>query len=107
MKITLIGYGEVGKILAEDLRKQGLAVAAFDLKLLGEAGEPLREHALLHGVQGMVAAAFGGHGDLALTRTDRAQVSRGGPVGCRTAAGRSVAARWVAARSVGGPPPQT
>ncbi|MBK7062811.1 MAG: NAD(P)-dependent oxidoreductase [Rubrivivax sp.] len=50
MKITLIGYGEVGKILAEDLRKQGLAVAAFDLKLLGEAGEPLREHALLHGV---------------------------------------------------------
>ncbi|MFT3819233.1 MAG: DUF1932 domain-containing protein [Rubrivivax sp.] len=51
MKITLIGYGEVGRILAEDLRKQELAVTAFDLKLHGEAGEPLREHALLNGVR--------------------------------------------------------
>ena len=50
MKITLIGYGEVGRILAEDLRKQDLAVTAFDLKLHAEAGEALREHALLHGV---------------------------------------------------------
>ena len=50
MKITLIGYGEVGRILAEDLRKQDLAVTAFDLKLYAEAGEALREHALLHGV---------------------------------------------------------
>jgi len=50
MKITLIGYGEVGRILAEDLRRQDLAVTAFDLKLHGEAGEPLREHALLNGV---------------------------------------------------------
>jgi 3-hydroxyisobutyrate dehydrogenase-like beta-hydroxyacid dehydrogenase len=51
MKITLIGYGEVGKILAEDLRRQDLAVTAFDLKLHAEAGEPLRDHALLHGVR--------------------------------------------------------
>jgi 3-hydroxyisobutyrate dehydrogenase-like beta-hydroxyacid dehydrogenase len=50
MKITLIGYGEVGKILAEDLRRQDLAVTAFDIKLHGEAGEPMREHALVHGV---------------------------------------------------------
>ena len=50
MKITLIGYGEVGRILAEDLRKQDLAITAFDLKLQAEAGEALREHALLHGV---------------------------------------------------------
>ncbi|MEN9628128.1 MAG: hypothetical protein RJA10_1355 [Pseudomonadota bacterium] len=50
MNVTLIGYGEVGRILAEDLRQQGLAVTAFDLKLHGEAGQPLREHALLHGV---------------------------------------------------------
>ncbi|MCA0244924.1 MAG: DUF1932 domain-containing protein [Proteobacteria bacterium] len=50
MTITLIGYGEVGRILAEDLRRQDLAVTAFDLKLHGEAGEPLREHALLNGV---------------------------------------------------------
>jgi 3-hydroxyisobutyrate dehydrogenase-like beta-hydroxyacid dehydrogenase len=50
MKIALIGYGEVGRILAEDLRQQDHSVSAFDLKLHGEAGEPLREHALLHGV---------------------------------------------------------
>jgi 3-hydroxyisobutyrate dehydrogenase-like beta-hydroxyacid dehydrogenase len=48
--IALIGYGEVGRILAEDLRAQGLAVAAYDLKLRGEAGEPLREHAAQFGV---------------------------------------------------------
>lgn len=50
MNITLIGYGEVGRILAEDLRQQGMTVTAFDIKLLADAGEPLREHALLHGV---------------------------------------------------------
>ena len=50
MRVALIGYGEVGKILAEDLRRQDLLVTAFDLKLLGEAGEALREHALLHRV---------------------------------------------------------
>jgi 3-hydroxyisobutyrate dehydrogenase-like beta-hydroxyacid dehydrogenase len=49
-RIALIGYGEVGKILAEDLRAQGHDVSAFDIKLRGEAGEPMREHALLHGV---------------------------------------------------------
>ena len=27
-KIGLVGYGEVGRILAEDLRAQGLAVSA-------------------------------------------------------------------------------
>jgi 3-hydroxyisobutyrate dehydrogenase-like beta-hydroxyacid dehydrogenase len=48
--IALIGYGEVGRILGEDLRAQGLAVRAYDLKLRGEAGEPLREHALQFGV---------------------------------------------------------
>lgn len=49
-RIALIGYGEVGRILAEDLRAQGLAVSAFDLKLRGEAGEAMREHALVHRV---------------------------------------------------------
>jgi 3-hydroxyisobutyrate dehydrogenase-like beta-hydroxyacid dehydrogenase len=49
-RIALIGYGEVGRILAEDLRAQGLAVTAFDIKLRAEAGEPLREHALQFGV---------------------------------------------------------
>jgi len=50
MRITLIGYGEVGKILAEDLRRAGHALSGFDLKLRGEAGEPLREHALTYRV---------------------------------------------------------
>jgi 3-hydroxyisobutyrate dehydrogenase-like beta-hydroxyacid dehydrogenase len=52
MTIALIGYGEVGRILAEDLRAQGLAVAAFDRKLgLDDAtARPLRDHAAAHGV---------------------------------------------------------
>jgi 3-hydroxyisobutyrate dehydrogenase-like beta-hydroxyacid dehydrogenase len=49
--VTLIGYGEVGKILAEDLRAQGVAVTAFDLKLHDERGGPLRQHAATHGVR--------------------------------------------------------
>jgi 3-hydroxyisobutyrate dehydrogenase-like beta-hydroxyacid dehydrogenase len=48
--IALIGYGEVGRILAEDLVARGVAVTAYDLKLRGEAGESLREHALQFGV---------------------------------------------------------
>lgn len=49
MQIALIGYGEVGRILAEDLRARGSEVAAFDLKLAGEIGRALREHAAQHG----------------------------------------------------------
>ena len=60
--IALIGYGEVGRILAEDLRAQGVAVTAFDIKLLGEAGEPLREHALLYGVSLAASHAQAVHG---------------------------------------------
>jgi len=49
--IGLVGYGEVGRILAEDLRALGLAVSACDLKLQQAAtAEPLRLHALQHGV---------------------------------------------------------
>jgi 3-hydroxyisobutyrate dehydrogenase-like beta-hydroxyacid dehydrogenase len=50
MNVTLIGYGEVGRILAEDLRARGESVVAFDLKLGSEAGSPLRAHAAAHGV---------------------------------------------------------
>ena len=45
MNVALIGYGEVGRILAEDLRARGVAVGAYDLKLDSEHGQPLREHA--------------------------------------------------------------
>ncbi len=50
MRIALIGYGEVGRILAEDLRAQGHELTAFDLKLGSEAGNALREHAAQTGV---------------------------------------------------------
>ena len=49
-QVGLVGYGEVGRILAEDLRAQGVAVHAYDLKLDAEAGAPLREHAAAQGV---------------------------------------------------------
>ncbi|MDT3735925.1 MAG: DUF1932 domain-containing protein [Denitratisoma sp.] len=47
---ALVGYGEVGQILAEDLRKIGLAVAACDLKAGDGAGAAMRRHAADHGV---------------------------------------------------------
>jgi len=51
MHIALIGYGEVGRILAEDLRARGTSTAAFDLKLAGDAGAAMRNHAQQHGVR--------------------------------------------------------
>jgi 3-hydroxyisobutyrate dehydrogenase-like beta-hydroxyacid dehydrogenase len=51
MKIALIGYGEVGTILAEDLRRGGHEVSAYDLKLDRPAGDPMRAHADGHGVR--------------------------------------------------------
>lgn len=48
--VGLVGYGEVGRILAEDLRAQGMAVSAYDLKLEGPQAAALREHASRHGV---------------------------------------------------------
>jgi 3-hydroxyisobutyrate dehydrogenase-like beta-hydroxyacid dehydrogenase len=55
--IALIGYGEVGRILAEDLVPQGHRVSAYDLKLDHEGGQPLREHAARTGVA--LAASHG------------------------------------------------
>jgi 3-hydroxyisobutyrate dehydrogenase-like beta-hydroxyacid dehydrogenase len=50
MKIGLIGYGEVGRIFAEDLSKLGVTLNAFDNKLSDSEGDSLRAHAALHGV---------------------------------------------------------
>jgi 3-hydroxyisobutyrate dehydrogenase-like beta-hydroxyacid dehydrogenase len=58
--VGLVGYGEVGRILAEDLRARGVRVSAYDLKLDLEPGDALREHATLHGV-----ALAAGHAALA------------------------------------------
>jgi len=50
--VGLVGYGEVGRILAEDLCRQDVKVMAFDVKLRGdEAGGPLRDHANHHDVR--------------------------------------------------------
>jgi len=49
-RVGLVGYGEVGRILAEDLRARGLVVAAYDLKLGTAADAPLRAHAGQHAV---------------------------------------------------------
>jgi len=48
--VGLVGYGEVGRILAEDLHAQGVRIVAYDLKLGGPLEAPLREHAARHGV---------------------------------------------------------
>jgi len=50
-KLALVGYGEVGRILAEDLRQRGIAVAACDVKLADAAAAgPLLRHAEAHAV---------------------------------------------------------
>jgi hypothetical protein len=58
--VGLVGYGEVGRILAEDLRKDGVRVSAYDIKLDGALAKPLQEHAAGIGVT--LAAS---HADLA------------------------------------------
>ncbi len=51
-RVGLIGYGEVGQILAEDLRARGLAVSAYDTKLArAESASVLAQHAAAHGVR--------------------------------------------------------
>jgi 3-hydroxyisobutyrate dehydrogenase-like beta-hydroxyacid dehydrogenase len=58
--VGLVGYGEVGRILGEDLRKQDVRVTAYDLKLDDNQAAALRDHASAHGVA--LAAC---HADLA------------------------------------------
>jgi len=58
--VGLVGYGEVGRILAEDLRKQDVKVSAYDIKLGGDQAGPLRDHAGAFGV-----ALASSHADLA------------------------------------------
>ncbi|MBQ0942040.1 NAD(P)-dependent oxidoreductase [Ideonella sp. 4Y16] len=59
--VGIVGYGEVGRILAEDLRARGITVSSFDLKLLrADTAPALRAHALDHGV-----ALADDHADLA------------------------------------------
>ena len=57
--IGLVGYGEVGRILAEDLRKQDVKVSAYDIKLGGDQAGPLRIVAGRQ-IQQRAAVAVGG-----------------------------------------------
>jgi 3-hydroxyisobutyrate dehydrogenase-like beta-hydroxyacid dehydrogenase len=58
--VGLVGYGEVGRILAEDLRKDGVRVSAHDIKLGDDRAKPLRDHA-----DGIGVALASSHADLA------------------------------------------
>jgi len=58
--VGLVGYGEVGRILAEDLRKDGVRVSAYDIKLDGNQAGPMQEHAAKLGV-----SLASSHADLA------------------------------------------
>lgn len=60
-RIGLVGYGEVGRILAEDLRARGVEdIAAYDVKQGGPQDAVLREHADKYGVR-----LAGSHAELA------------------------------------------
>jgi len=73
--IGLVGYGEVGRILAEDLRARGAArVTAYDVKLGGPAASPLCEHAERHGVELAVShAALADSADLIVSAVTASQ----------------------------------
>jgi 3-hydroxyisobutyrate dehydrogenase-like beta-hydroxyacid dehydrogenase len=74
MQVALIGYGEVGRILAEDLRRQGVAVSAYDLKLDTDHGQPIREHAARHDVVLASTHALAVHGvDLVVSAVTASQ----------------------------------
>jgi 3-hydroxyisobutyrate dehydrogenase-like beta-hydroxyacid dehydrogenase len=67
-KIGLVGYGEVGRILAEDLRQSGVSVCAYDLKLGGTEEAPLVVHAKQFGVELMSShAELARHSELILS----------------------------------------
>jgi 3-hydroxyisobutyrate dehydrogenase-like beta-hydroxyacid dehydrogenase len=59
--VGLVGYGEVGRILAEDLRKRDVKVSAYDIKLGGDQARTLRKHAAAFGV-----ALSSSHAELAM-----------------------------------------
>ena len=76
-RIALIGYGEVGRILAEDLRARGCWVQAHDRQLTpprGPAATAMRAHAGSHGVALFdAAAAAAAHVDLVISAVTASQ----------------------------------
>jgi 3-hydroxyisobutyrate dehydrogenase-like beta-hydroxyacid dehydrogenase len=73
-RVGLVGYGEVGRIVAEDLRAQGVAVGAYDLKLDDERGNGMRAHAAEHGVALAAShAALASQSDLVISAVTASQ----------------------------------
>jgi 3-hydroxyisobutyrate dehydrogenase-like beta-hydroxyacid dehydrogenase len=62
MNIAIIGYGEVGTTLAEDLRQHGHRVVVHDRKCGTPAEAALRAHAAQHGVAWALSCADAVHG---------------------------------------------
>lgn len=60
LRIGLVGYGEVGAILAEELVTRGHSIAAYDKKLGDTSGDAMRTHAAEFGV-----TMTGSHAELA------------------------------------------
>lgn len=72
--IGLVGYGEVGRILAEDLRGGGVAtVLACDIKLGGADQAVLREHAAQHGVRLLSHPDLASRSDLVISAVTASQ----------------------------------
>jgi 3-hydroxyisobutyrate dehydrogenase-like beta-hydroxyacid dehydrogenase len=73
-KIGLVGYGEVGRILAEDLRQHGVFVCAHDIKQGGAEEAPLVAHAKQFGVDLLSShAELARHSDLILSAVTASQ----------------------------------
>lgn len=75
-RVGLLGYGEVGRILGEDLRRLGVArVLAWDRKLdQPPQAQPLREHAAAGGVAlAQSAEALAGDCDLLISAVTASQ----------------------------------
>jgi 3-hydroxyisobutyrate dehydrogenase-like beta-hydroxyacid dehydrogenase len=87
--VGLVGYGEVGRILAEDLRAQDVAVSAYDVKLGTDTSAPLMQHAngfgvTLRGSHGelaqasdLIVSAVTANQDVAVAQACAAQIKRG------------------------------
>ncbi|MCZ2439938.1 MAG: hypothetical protein LC119_07185 [Burkholderiales bacterium] len=96
MRITLIGYGEVGRILAEDLRAQDHALCAFDLALQGEQGEPMLDAELVISAGDRESGRAGGAG---------LRAGPGSPTSPTPAPSACAAARALRAAATGAPRP--
>ncbi len=75
LRIALVGYGEVGRILAEDLRARGVArIGAYDIKLGTAQAGPLAAHAARLGVELAASHAdLAAHADLVLSAVTASQ----------------------------------